>query len=178
MKISDSKRLSFEIMTKDDADLLFKLDQDPEVMRYINGGEKTTMDEIYDIYVPRMESYTNLLEGWGLWKVSIKESNQFIGWILVRPMAFFSDAPELENIEIGWRFMRSYWGYGYATEAARAIKKALVDRGSVKKLTALVLEENKASINIMKKLGMSYVKTALHQDPLGDSKVAFYEMEI
>lgn len=38
MNIENSVRFIYELMTKNDAGLLFKLDQYPEVMRYINGG--------------------------------------------------------------------------------------------------------------------------------------------
>jgi RimJ/RimL family protein N-acetyltransferase len=37
---------------------------------------------------------------------------------------------------------------------------------------------NAASINIMKKLGMSYIKTDIHRDPLGDEEVVYYTLEI
>ena len=40
-------------------------------------------------------------------------------------MHFFSDTPEFDNLELGWRFFRSSWGKGYASEAAIHIKQAL-----------------------------------------------------
>ncbi len=178
MQIKNSERLSYKLMSRADADLLFQLDQDVEVMRYINGGKMTSMDEIQDVYVPRMESYTNSEQGWGLWKVTVKQTGAFIGMVLVRPVDFFTDNPQLDNLELGWRFKRDSWGKGYATEAAETVKLALIDRGSVKKLSAIALEENAGSINIMKKLGMEYVKTGIHEDPLGNAEVVFYEMAL
>jgi len=93
-------------MTRDDAEVMFQIDQDPEVMRYINGGKMTTREDVQNIYIPRMESYANAEAGWGLWKISILENYEFknsevIGLILVRPMAFFTDSPEYKNIELG-----------------------------------------------------------------------------
>jgi len=178
MNIKNSLRLQFELMTVRDSELLYKLDQDPQVMKYINNGKLTSKQDIEQIYMTRMESYTNRDKGWGIWKVSVKEKNEFIGWILIRPMDFFSDAPEFDNLEIGWRFRRDSWGRGYATEAASHIKQALFSKKSLKKMTAIAIEENSASINIMKKLGMKFVKKDIHRDPLGDQLVVFYQMKI
>ena len=56
-------------MSADDAELLYQLDQDPEVMRFITGGNPSSMEQINNILVPRMESYSNEQKGWGLWQV-------------------------------------------------------------------------------------------------------------
>lgn len=176
VKVNNSQRLSFKLMDKKDANLLYELDQDPDVMRYINGGKISSMEEVLNVYIPRMESYTNIDKGWGLWKVRELESDSFIGWVLVRPMKFFDDNVELDNLELGWRFKQSSWGKGYATESASAIKEALITEGSITTLSALAFAENLASIKIMKKLGMKYLKTDIQKDPLGDIKVEFYEM--
>jgi len=178
MKVNNTSRLTFGLMSKKDSELLFQLDQDPEVMRFINGGKLTSRKEIEEIYLPRMKSYTEPNKGWGIWKVCLLEDDLFIGWILVRPMQFFSDSPEFDNIEVGWRFSKQSWGNGYATEAAQALKKALIENGNISKLSAIAMEDNNASINIMKKLGMEYLKTDIHKDPLGDSEVVFYQLNI
>ncbi|WDE07794.1 GNAT family N-acetyltransferase [Thalassomonas viridans] len=177
MKVNNSQRLSFALMTSDDAQLLFELDQDVEVMRYINGGKITSMEEIKEIYVPRMQSYTNEQQGWGLWKVEITATGEFIGWVLVRPMEFFTDHPQHDNLELGWRFKQKAWGRGYATEAARSIIQALSEQTDVKYFSAVAMEKNAGSINIMKKLGMSFQKKELHKDPLGDMEAVYYQVK-
>jgi len=178
MNIKNSERLNFEIMTADDAELMFQLDQDPEVMRFINGGILTSHEEIINVYLPRMATYTNLNKGWGIWKVCLEDSADFIGWVLVRPMHFFGDNPELDNLELGWRFSKDSWGKGYATESAAAIKQALIENGGIKKLSAIAVEGNTASVNIMKKLGMKYIKTYFHEDPIFSDMVVYYELEV
>ncbi len=176
-KIENSERLQFELMTRKHADLLFELDQDPEVMRFINGGKPSTREEIETKYLPRMESYTTPEKGWGIWGVWLTQSNEFIGWILIRPMHFFDEARNDDDLELGWRFKRSSWGKGYATEAAQAVVKALESNG-VQQISALAVEKNGASINVMKKLGMEFVKTGLHKDPLGDAVLVHYSRKI
>ncbi|MBU2972478.1 GNAT family N-acetyltransferase [Pseudoalteromonas sp. C2R02] len=178
MKIANSERLKFELMTDQDAHLFFELDQDPEVMRYINGGNMTSMEDVLNIYIPRMKSYTNEKLGWGQWKVSITDTNEFIGWVLVRPIDFFSDNSQLDNLELGWRFKKITWGKGYATEAAKSIALAVSQTKSVSKISAIALECNLASIKIMTKLGMKYIKTYIHKDPLGDIEAVYYEIKV
>ena len=178
MHITNSSRLSYQLMDETDAHLLFELDQNPQVMKYINGGKPSTKEDIEKIYIPRMLSYTNHKKGWGLWKVNLIENNEFIGWVLVRPMDFFSDAPQLENLELGWRFMQKSWGNGYATEAALSVMNALISNKSATVFTAIVLSENKASIAIMKKLGMNFIKKDINKDPLGDLMVEYYALTI
>lgn len=178
MLIRDSERLSFSLMGPDDAQLLFELDQDVEVMRYINGGKMTTMQDVHDVFIPRMAQYTDKNKGWGLWKVCLSQSQEFIGWVLVRPMDFFNEQTQWDNLELGWRFKRAAWGKGYATEAAQQIKSALIATQDISKLSAIAMPENKASIAIMKKLGMHYLKTDINKDPLGDEEVVFYEVVI
>ena len=39
-------------MTKEDGELLFQLDQDPEVMRFITGGNPSSMEQINNTLVP------------------------------------------------------------------------------------------------------------------------------
>ena len=90
ININHSVRLTFSLMDESDADLLYQLDQDPAVMRYINGGVTTSMVDIKEKFIPRMQSYRNADKYWGLWKVTITETNNFIGWILLRPMNFFT----------------------------------------------------------------------------------------
>jgi RimJ/RimL family protein N-acetyltransferase len=176
MIIIPSARLSYKLMTKADGELLFQLDQDPEVMRFLNGGKPSTMNEINEIFIPRMESYLNKQKGWGLWQVNISSSNEYIGWILARPMNFFSEAPEFDNVELGWRFFQLSWGKGYASEAALHIKNNLAKNNDLKRFSAIAVRDNLGSIEVMKKIGMSYVKTYLHKDPLFESHVVYYQI--
>ena len=176
MIIIPSARLSYTLMTQADGELFFQLDQDPEVMLFLNGGKPSTMAEINEIFIPRMERYLNEQKGWGLWQVNISSNNEYIGWILVRPMHFFSEAPEFDNIELGWRFFQSSWGKGYASEAALHIKNTLAKNNVLKGFSAIAVKDNLASIAVMKKIGMSYVKTYLHKDPLFESHVVYYQI--
>jgi RimJ/RimL family protein N-acetyltransferase len=92
-------------------------------------------------------------------------------------MNFFTDSPELDNLELGWRFIQSSWGKGYATEAALHIKNTLAKNDYLKSFSAIAVVDNLGSIAVMKKIGMSYVKTYLHKDPLFESQVVYYQVK-
>ncbi|MFQ3190464.1 MAG: RimJ/RimL family protein N-acetyltransferase [Paraglaciecola sp.] len=178
MNINNTTRLTFRLMTEQDDELLFELDQDPAVMRYLNDGKPTSRANISNVFIPRILSYRNPDKGWGLWQVNINASQQFIGWILVRPMAFFSESPEWHNLELGWRFKQCSWGKGYAFEAANTIKNALICQGNITHLSAVALAENNPSIKLMKKLGMCYLKSYLHKDLLGEHEAVYYQTDV
>ncbi|MGS0676511.1 GNAT family N-acetyltransferase [Shewanella sp. 0m-4] len=184
-------RLIISPMSLDDVDLLFELDQDPLVMKYINGGRIVTREEIENVFIPRFAKFSNLDKGWGLWKVFAKPTTDkgskplltiaptFAGWILIRPMYYFTDEPYFNDLEIGWRFKQSTWGKGIATESANTVVKHLAETQlNIERFSAIADDRNLASINIMTKLGMSYEGKLEHPDAGDDVEVVLYSKRI
>jgi len=172
-----SERLRIRPLTDEDLEDLLYLDSDPLVMKYINGGRPSTRKDYDEIYLPRQRSYSEHKKGWGLWHCTLHDGT-FIGWLLSRPMNFFTEDRDEHNIEIGWRLVRSAWGQGYATEGAKALIRHLSEIDGIHQLTMLVDPDNQASINVGRKLGMSYKTTQLHKDPLGDAEVSYYVRDL
>ncbi len=177
MNLISTSRLSFRLLTAVDSELLFELDQDPEVMRYLTAGKLTSRADITNVFIPRMEAYRDDKKGWGLWGVFLQNENEFIGWVLVRPMAFFSEQPEFDNLELGWRFKQSSWGKGYASEAAQHVKDMLSNESAIIAFSATALADNLGSISVMKKLGMAHVKNYIHSEPAGDLDAVYYQVK-
>lgn len=177
MIITPSERLSYRLMTLADGPRLLDVDSDPLVMKYINKGVPSTLQDIEERMLPRLAKYLNPEKGWGLWEVCDTATKLYLGWVLVRPMLFFSDKPEFDNCELGWRFKQASWGRGYATEAAKHIMHVLADKHQVKSFCAIAVKENGASIQVMKKLGMVFEKSALHVDPLFSEQVEYYRID-
>jgi len=180
LHIPPSERLYYSLLSEQDAALLLEVDQDEEVMRFINGGVKSTMEDIRQFMLPRMARYYNPQKGWGIWQVTRTADQQYLGWLLIRPMDFSSAQPLADDLEIGWRFKRHSWGNGYATEAAKAVTSAVLAADpAVKYLSAIAMPDNHASVGVMKKLGLTFQRQGKHRDARGqDVDVVFYRKQI
>ncbi len=60
--------------------------------------------------------------------------------------------------EIKWALAREYWGRGYASEAARAVKKVAAERMPEISLISLISSDNEASIKLAIALGATFEK--------------------
>lgn len=176
LSIPPSSRLQFRLMDAGDAALWFELDQDPEVMRFLNDGVPTTRDEIDRYFTPRVAAFTDAERGHGLWEVRERSSGDSLGWILVREYGIHTPCHEADNIELGWRLKRHCWGKGIATEAAQAILEVLQQDPRTRAFCAIADRANLGSIAVMKKLGMQYIDERVHHTPKRDFLCVYYEM--
>jgi RimJ/RimL family protein N-acetyltransferase len=150
----ETDRLVLRRFTADDADLLVELDNDPEVMRYINGGTPVSREEIVTDYLPAFLSYYDRFEGYGFWAAIEKATERFVGWFHLRPGP---EDPPTEP-ELGYRLHRAAWGGGLATEGSRAlIDKAFADLGATR-VHASTMAVNVGSRRVMEKAGLRYVR--------------------
>lgn len=151
----ETDRLILRQFTADDVDNVVELDSDPEVMRFVNGGQPTPYDEIQNDYLPRWMAYYSRFAGYGFWAAVEKSSGEFLGWFHFRPLG----TAELDEPELGYRLRKSAWGKGYATEGSRAlIGKGFMELG-VRRVTASADADNIASRRVMEKAGMVLVRT-------------------
>ena len=105
-----SERLYFREFDIIDAEGLFQLNSDPEVIRYTGD---VAFDDVNSAkaFILAYEHYRE--KGFGRWAVIRKSDHHFIGWCGLK-------YNEEEEIDIGFRFFRGEWGKGYASEAALA----------------------------------------------------------
>ncbi|EDX86900.1 acetyltransferase, GNAT family [Synechococcus sp. PCC 7335] len=90
--------------------------------------------------------------GWGWWAVEVTGAHDFIGFVgLNIPSA---DLPFQPCVEVGWRLDYPYWGYGYASEAAKAALGFGFDTLALEKIVSFTAVVNKRSEAVMRKLGM------------------------
>ena len=110
-----TERLYLRQFGPGDARLLFELDSDPEVMRFITKGEPTPLAKIENEILPRVLGYYRKSPTQGVWAACLVNGDEYIGWFHLRP-----DKITPEEMELGYRLKRSAWGRGLATEGSRA----------------------------------------------------------
>ncbi len=153
-KLLETNRLILRRFTPADVDHLFALDNDPEVMRYLNGGEPVAREVVAHEILPafiRASEGDDLL---GYWAASEKATGGFAGWFSLKR---HDDAPPSE-VSLGYRFRRAAWGQGYATEGARYLITLAFARPDIQRVVASTYEDNAASRRVMEKLGMTHVR--------------------
>ncbi|HEU5410101.1 MAG TPA: GNAT family N-acetyltransferase [Candidatus Acidoferrales bacterium] len=123
---------------------------DPDVMRYINGGQPLADAAICDFLVRQQNHFRS--RGFCLWKLLLKPERRFAGFCGLQPL----ELDGAKEIEIGWRLRKENWGQGLATEAARAALADSVARHGFSRVIAIAMPQNHASLRVMEKLGMEY----------------------
>jgi RimJ/RimL family protein N-acetyltransferase len=91
--------------------------------------------------------------GFGLWVVEIPGEAAFIGVVGLAVVAY--QAHFTPAVEIAWRLARSFWGKGYATEAARAALDFGFGGVKLEEIVAMTLPANVRSRRVMERLGMT-----------------------
>ena len=149
--IFESSRLLFREFTLNDVQLLFDLNSNPNVIKYVHEPAPTienTTAALENIILPQYELYNH-----GRWAVHLKSNEEFIGWCGLKYIK------DLDEIDLGYRFKEEHWRKGYATEAA----KATIDHGfqtlHLKRIVAKALPENIGSLKVMQNCKMNYVGT-------------------
>ncbi|MFE4976425.1 GNAT family N-acetyltransferase [Kitasatospora sp. NPDC056651] len=172
----ETERLVLRPFTTADADDLFALDDDPEVMRYINGGEPADRDEILTRTLPRLLHDHPCSGARGFWAAEEKATGTFLGWFELRPL----DDHDPTVAELGYRLNRAAWGKGYATEGSRAlIGKGFTDLG-VERVTANTMAVNTRSRRVLEKSGLSFLRGYFGDwpDPIPGSEHGEVEYEL
>jgi RimJ/RimL family protein N-acetyltransferase len=126
---------------------MFKLNSDPEVIKYADTPVRD-MEEVRE----RLEQgplFDYEKYGYGRFAVELKETGKVIGFCGIKYL------PEIDLPEVGYRYLKEYWGRGIGTEAAKACVEFAREDLKIKKLIALIIPENIASIKVAEKLGMS-----------------------
>jgi RimJ/RimL family protein N-acetyltransferase len=156
----ETDRLILRYFTENDALSLLKLDSNPAVMRYINGGIPSSLNESKAL-LNRILGYDKKYENFGFWATHEKVNGEFIGWFHFYPaiMNSFGVAANLVRegeITLGYRLCQSSWGKGYGTEGARSLLHKGFNEWGVKRIIAWALQANTASIRVMEKVGLQF----------------------
>lgn len=143
-----TERLSLRPLVRDDIDVLVGMYGDPEVMRHIRDG--SVADEAIRRASLEESMSKQYPPGLGVWgAVTRDRKDDLLGWVCLVPL------PDTDLIEIGWRFRREAWGYGYATEAASELLRYGFETLGLGEIVAVLKPDNERSVRVVEKLGMT-----------------------
>jgi RimJ/RimL family protein N-acetyltransferase len=149
MQVLETDQLIIRWLTVEDAAFILELVNDPSWLRFIGDrGVRTLEDARNYIVKGPVEMYGRL--GFGLYLVELKGEGVPIGTCgLIK-------RDSLKDVDIGFAFLPSFRGKGYAYEAASAVlaygKKTL----GLERIVAIVSPGNERSIRLLEKLGFKF----------------------
>lgn len=149
MAILETARLLLREMTSDDATQAYLLNLDPEVIQYTGDSAFASIDEARQ-FLEQYDHYRRY--GFGRWGVIRKSDGAFLGWCGLKYTV------ELDEFDVGYRFFKRFWNFGYATEAARACLEVGFTRYDMPVIVGRAMAENQASIRVLEKIGLTFQK--------------------
>lgn len=163
-----TKRLILRPFQEDDFTDIYQLLSDPDVMRFsLNGPyskEKTASFMAHCMQRSQCNQPTLLA-------IIDRKNNQFIG-----SCGFFAQRIlGQDEVELGYRLLKDYWGKGIATEAAIAVKQYAFNEIGLTRLISLIEKENIASIAVAEKNGFKLEKELLYD---GRISVCIYALSV
>ena len=149
MKIFETERTILREVTKDDAEFILDLLNQPSFIRYIGDRNVRTTDEARDYIESRFtESYRKF--GFGLWAVELKETNAVIG------ICGFVKRDSLPDADIGFAFLPQFFSQGYAFESANATMNYGRDVLGLKRVLAITSQDNESSGRLLEKINFRF----------------------
>ena len=154
---------------EDDAALIFELDSDPEVHRFLGNNPLKDFSQAEEVI--RLIRGQYKARGIARWAVFAKEDNQFIGWA-----GFKLNTEEMNGFvdfyDLGYRFQKKFWGQGYATESAKHLLEWGMINLNPEKIYAMTHKENEASRRVLIKTGF-FERGIFEHD---DMEVSWYDL--
>jgi [ribosomal protein S5]-alanine N-acetyltransferase len=149
MMIIETSRLWLREMEQSDYPELCKILQDEDVMYAYEGGFSDA--EVQAWLDKDINNYKEL--GFGRWAVILKGTNEMIGQCGLTIQNF----NDKQVLEVSYLFQKSFWGHGYATEAAIACRDYAFEKLNASEVFSIIRDTNIASQNVAKRNGMTIV---------------------
>lgn len=146
-----TSRLFLKPFAEEDAAFLIELYNTPKFLKFV--GDRNLHKEgdavkfIQDKMISQMEKM-----GFGNYVIINKESGEKMGGIGI----FVRE--NIEVADIGFSLLPKYEGNGFVFEAATFLLKNAKENIGLKKVSAITVEKNIASRNLIEKLGLVFLK--------------------
>jgi [ribosomal protein S5]-alanine N-acetyltransferase len=147
MEVMKTERLVLRTLVLDDIDSLMTIWGDEDVMKYCGGaGSKQREFKALQYYITMQNGV-----GFAPYLVLLKDTDEVIGVCGFNPSNHEFDA------ELMYHFAKKFWGFGYATEAAKGCLEYAKENLGLKSIGASIDVKNHASKKILERLGFNYV---------------------
>lgn len=147
--IAQTNRLFLREFKPVDATFLYLLNKDPEVLQYTGDKAFESIDAAA-LFIKKYDHYQKY--GLGRWAVIGQWDQSFLGWCGLKY------SPDLDEYDIGFRFFKTHWNKGYASEAAELALSLGFNRYHLNKIVGRVMKANIASIKVLEKIGLQFKK--------------------
>lgn len=166
-----SERLYLKPFDKDDFENIRQMNISKAVIKYTRQTQAIETGAETREYFNKIRTYSikNEAKGLGYWACYEKESNKFVGRVVLR---HFEYGEELR--EMGYSLLPQFWGKGYATEIAKELLHYGLHKLQLPKIIAIAAKENTASQKVLEKIGFSFIKETF----LYETDVFHYEAQI
>lgn len=161
----ETPRLTLRMFNEADWDALHEMFRDEECVRYTIGSPLVEWQTWRTLagYLGHWH-----LRGYGPYAVVERATGAMMG-----PVGLWCPG-EWPEPEIKWSLTRRFWGHGYASEAAAAVKAMAAHALGWERLISLVLPANARSKAVALRLGGRYEKTIPFRG--GEAEVFAYHM--
>jgi RimJ/RimL family protein N-acetyltransferase len=145
-------RLWLRVFEPADLDALAKINSDPDVMHHTGDGNPVSREETDRRLRGYIEHWRE--NGFGLRAAIHKSDHVFVGFCGLQFVA------GTQEIEIGFRLAKKYWGQGLATEATRAVLRHGFEVLGLERVIGLAGPANVVSQRVLEKSGLKHEKNA------------------
>ena len=145
-----TQRLLLREFQIEDAKHLFQMNEDWDCVKYTGDVAFKNIEEAEN-FIKNYNYYSKY--GFGRWAVLDKITGEFLGWCGLKY------GEELNEYDLGFRFLKKHWGNGYATEASELCLNIGFGKFNISEIVGRVMPDNIASIRVLEKLGMIYRET-------------------
>ncbi len=158
----ETKRLLLRPFLTADAEVLFKMDSNPNVHRYLWQKPTQQLEEsrLLIEYIHKQYVENNI----GRFATILKDTNEFIGWTGIKYVNDHVENGQTNFYDYGYRLNEAFWGKGYATEASEAWLDYGFAQMNIQTLHAFTHHANGASNQILSKLGMEFIEDYIAAD--------------
>jgi RimJ/RimL family protein N-acetyltransferase len=152
-------RLCLRTPTSEDADALYNLFADPEVMDRLGKEPVSALEEARAMIGDGIGGWRT--DGIGPFILETATADRRVvgqAGLMIYDMrgwtpSTWSKAGSHAQPELGWALTRAHWGHGYATEAAAAIRDWAYACRAIERLVSLISPNNVRSQRVAERLG-------------------------